>query len=41
MGRIEQQIVFVAGDVIDPDPFEIVERRAEADRIGDVAGAIF
>ena len=38
-GGVVEQRVLVAADVLDADALDVVERRAQAHRIGDVAGA--
>ena len=37
--RVDQELVLVGGDALDPDLRDIVERRAESNSVGDVAGA--
>ena len=39
LGRVDEQLVLVARDVLEADRADVVERRAEPDGIGDVAGA--
>ena len=39
MRRVRQQVVLVGGVRFQPDPLDIVQRSAQADGIGDVAGA--
>jgi hypothetical protein len=36
---VGKQVMLVAGDVLDADPLHIVDRRAQANGVGDVAGA--
>ena len=39
LGAVRQELVFASCDVGHPEPRHVVERGAEADRVGDVAGA--
>jgi hypothetical protein len=39
LGGVHQQVMLVAGDVLDADPLHVVDRRAQAHGVGDVAGA--